>query len=146
MNDLSEKINKISSINSEVEAFLVAIQIIILYRRDSKAFKNAVTWLNYLAVKKYYNDLLNSFCSSNWQWPELKEIKTSKKDKKPTELQVIFPKAHQLSNGQQDIITLVVHMHKVLYQDTRKPLILIIDEVFDYLDDANLVVLYYKPN
>jgi hypothetical protein len=51
--------------------------------------------------------------------------------------------AHQLSNGQRDIITLVVHLHKILYEGSKKPLILIIDEVFDYLDDANLVAFQY---
>jgi hypothetical protein len=81
--------------------------------------------------------LLDGFCSSKWQRAKLNE------DKKNKILSVMFPKAHQLSNGQRDIVTLVVQMHKALCEGSKKPLILIIDEVFDYLDDANLVAFQY---
>lgn len=122
---------------SEVEAFLAAYQIASLYSEDQKQFKAALDWLRYTSKKADYEELLSHFKSSQWQWAKLEELKKKKM------LVINFPKAHQISNGQRDIITLVVQLHKTLYEGSRKPLILVIDEVFDYLDDANLVSFQY---
>ena len=59
------------------------------------------------------------------------------------QLIVKFPEATHISNGQRDILTFVSMLfkaHKELKKDAN---ILIIDEVFDYLDDANLIVAQY---
>lgn len=100
-----------------------------------RSTSTAAARLSYENTKEKYGELLKGFCSSAWQWAELKEVKGT--------LAVVFPKAHQLSNGQRDLITLVVHMHKALYEGPKKPLLLVIDEVFDYLDDANLVAFQH---
>lgn len=59
-------------------------------------------------------------------------------------LVVRFPHADEISNGQRDILTFVVELLKFesLIQDNKK-YILIIDEVFDYLDDANTITAQY---
>jgi len=123
--------------NSELEGFFAAYQIATTYTTDPKGFSAALQWLKYTFVKEHYVELLSKFKSSNWQWAKVEEIKKKK------ELTINFPKAHQLSNGQRDIITLVVQLHKTLYEGSKKPLILVIDEVFDYLDDANLVAFQH---
>lgn len=123
--------------NSEVEAFFAAYQIASLYSQDPKQFNAALDWLKYTSRKANYEELLSHFKSSQWQWAKLEELKNKKT------LVIKFPKAHQISNGQRDIITLVAQLHKTLYEGSRKPLILVIDEVFDYLDDANLVAFQY---
>lgn len=147
LNMLAQALMRIDSISSEIEAFLSAFQIIEIYQKDKNSFNEAFFWLRYIEKKRYYSELLEGFRSSNWQWAEAKEIKTNKKQKKPTELYIVFPQAHKLSNGQRDIVTLVMQMHKALYEGSNKPLILVIDEVFDYLDDANLVAFqYYVTN
>ena len=143
LDTLAQAVKTLNGINSETEAFLAALQIIEIYQTDKTAFDAALDSLRYTETKKDYRNLLKDFRSSDWQWAEAKEVKTSKKDKKPTELRIVFPPAHQLSNGQRDIITLVIEMHKTLYSSASKPLILVIDEVFDYLDDANLVAFQY---
>lgn len=135
--NLSNSLLKLNLATEETEAFLIAYQISEVYKIDSKSFGAAVNWLQYITEKDYYQDLIQSFCSSNWQWAKLSE------NKKRKILSVVFPQAHQLSNGQRDVLTLVVQMHKALYEGSRKPLILVIDEVFDYLDDANLVAFQY---
>lgn len=134
---LKQHISNINQHNSEIENFLAAYQIVILYNFNPENFEKAMEWSKYLLIKQHYNKLLNDFRTSNWQWAEVKE------DKKKGQLFIDFPKAHQLSNGQRDIITLVVNLHKTLYKESTKDLILIIDEVFDYLDDANLVAFQY---
>lgn len=54
-----------------------------------------------------------------------------------------FPKAHQISNGQRDVITFITLLLKAQKKLKGPNAILIIDEVFDYLDDANLVAVQY---
>ena len=137
LSDLADNLQQLGLAESEVKAFLIAYQISSIYIQDKNAFGSAIDWLHYTAVKNHYEALLSDFCSSNWQWAKLSE------DKKAKNLLVTFPKAHQLSNGQRDLTTLVVQMHQALYEGSRKPLILVIDEVFDYLDDANLVAFQY---
>lgn len=137
IDDLSQQFIQLQLVNSAVDGFFAAYQILCLYSKNSKQFEAALDWLNYSLIKDHYDNLLSTFKSSNWQWAKTME------DKKNKTLSVILPKAHQLSNGQRDIITLVVQLHKTLYEGSKKPLILIIDEVFDYLDDANLVSFQY---
>lgn len=137
LNSISERLVQIGFSDSEIKGFFAAYQIANLYKADFKAFAAATAWLHYITVKARYKDLLFNFKSSSWQWAKVEEIKKKK------ELAIHFPKAHQLSNGQRDIITLVVQLHKTLYEGSKKPLILVIDEVFDYLDDANQVAFQY---
>jgi len=137
LSKLADGILRLNLSTNEVGAYLTAYQISELYTADRKSFGAAVGWLEYIVEKEYYRQLIDSFCSSNWQWAKLTE------DKKNKALSVSFPHAHQLSNGQRDVLTLVVQMHKALYEGSKKPLILVVDEVFDYLDDANLVAFQY---
>ena len=59
-------------------------------------------------------------------------------------LVVQFPRADEISNGQRDILTFMVELlkFKSMIKAGRKYL-LIIDEVFDYLDDANTITAQY---
>lgn len=136
LNSISERLVQYGAADSDIEGFFAAYQIASIHAADPKAFSAATDWLHYVTIKARYQDLLADFKSSTWQWAKVEE-------KKRKELVINFPKAHQLSNGQRDIITLVVQLHKTLYEGSKKPLILVIDEVFDYLDDANLVAFQY---
>ncbi|OEF90783.1 hypothetical protein A1QY_03030 [Vibrio anguillarum] len=137
LNGISEHLIQSGTVATEVEGFFAAYQIASLHAAAPKTFSAAIDWLYYVTVKAQYQDLLANFKSSTWQWAKVEETKKKK------ELVICFPKAHQLSNGQRDIITLVIQLHKTLYEGSKKPLILVIDEVFDYLDDANLVAFQY---
>lgn len=137
LRDLAMELRSSQFAKSETEAFLIAYQLGELFKADKKRFKAATDWLQYLSEKDAYADLIESLRSSEWQWPKLT------KDKKANKLVVGFPKADQISNGQRDVLTLVLQMHKALIEGSKKPLILVIDEVFDYLDDANLVAFQY---
>lgn len=141
---LAQRMADFYEFDSETESYLAALQVVGIYLSDKNGFKNAVEWLRYTETKKDYENLLKGFCSSKWQWARVVEFGAKKTTK---ELQIVFPPAHQLSNGQRDIVTLVIQMHKALFSRAKKPLILVIDEVFDYLDDANLVAFqYYVTN
>ncbi len=145
LNTLASAMRSLNGISTEPQAFLAALQVIELFLNDKDAFNAAYEWLRYCGIKGKYESLLQEFHYNSWQWAEAKEMTTG--NNKPKELRIIFPQADQLSNGQRDIITLVIQMHKALYSNVKKPLILVIDEVFDYLDDANLVAFqYYVTN
>ena len=59
-------------------------------------------------------------------------------------LVVRFPHADEISNGQRDILTFVVELLKFKSMiKAGKRYLLIIDEVFDYLDDANTITAQY---
>ncbi len=120
--------------DSPIEAFLAAIQISNLYHRDKTAFKNACKYNNYKIEKAEYKEMLQAF---NTSWCEIIPVEKGRK------LVVEFPKAHHISNGQRDVITFVALLYRAQRKLRGLNSILVIDEVFDYLDDANLVSVQY---
>ena len=59
-------------------------------------------------------------------------------------LQVEFPHADELSNGQRDVMSFVVQLMDVQSKlKKNKKNIVVIDEIFDYMDDANLITAQY---
>lgn len=115
-------------------AFLAAIQISRLYDANKAKFKRAQKHAKYLIEKNQYSKMLAAF---NTSWcPVVPKAKGRK-------LVVEFPKAKHISNGQRDVITFVALLHRAQNRLRGKNGILIIDEVFDYLDDANLVAVQY---
>lgn len=120
---------------SAIDLYLNLIQILILYKKDKSKFKKACRYSNYKLEKKTISDLILAMNTSEWRIVEPR-IKDNK-------LVIEFPRADQLSNGQRDIlcfISLLIKARKELNKDSN---ILIIDEVFDYLDDSNLTIAQY---
>ena len=58
-------------------------------------------------------------------------------------LVVSFPPALHISNGQRDSLCFAAELRKIERSISSRDIILVIDEVFDYLDDANLVAVQY---
>lgn len=54
-----------------------------------------------------------------------------------------WPKAHEISNGQRDILTFIALLLTSQRNFKKKDCILVIDEIFDYMDDANLISFQY---
>ena len=73
--------------------------------------------------------------NTSWKKTSVKEV--------AGDLIVMLPDPSQISNGQRDIIILVAMFHVAKNQLSKEKAILIIDELFDYLDDANLTVAQY---
>jgi len=123
-----------STLISRELSILAAIQLSDFYHQDKDRFKKAVKYSVYKVDKEEYDALLSSF---NTTW---KSIRTKKSGSK---LLVEFPKAHQISNGQRDILSFIALLFKAKKKLNKQYNILIIDEVFDYLDDANLISAQY---
>lgn len=124
-----------SSLTCEADHFLAAIQVANLFVADKSRFRNACKHKNYELDKYNYKALLGSFNTSKWKTVSPKESKGK--------LLVSFPKAHQLSNGQRDVLSFIVLLQKAKRKLRKSYSILVIDEVFDYLDDANLIAVQY---
>ncbi|MDT3228173.1 hypothetical protein [Pseudomonas sp. rhizo25] len=139
VNSVSALITTIGSDSQDqVDALLSAYQICVNYTKDKDIFKCACKYRSYLYDKAGYEKVITSFDTT---WKNIRPAESAGK------LIVEFPAASNISNGQRDSLCFAVWLQKVNNSQNRKDCILVIDEVFDYLDDANLVaVQYYISN
>ncbi|MBY0244637.1 MAG: hypothetical protein K2Q03_04185 [Sphingobacteriaceae bacterium] len=112
-----------------------ALQIIDLFNLNNDSFKKAIKYSSYADEKKEYDEL---FSTIETTWKNIKPIEDSKKG-----LIVEFPKANQISNGERDFINFLSSLIAIKRKIKSEHCILIIDEVFDYLDDSNLITAQY---
>jgi len=124
----------VKGLSSEVDKYLTAVQIVNIYKKDKKVFDQSCKYAEYLNEKKTYEHMLTAF---NATW---KNIKATEVDGL---LVINFPKANQISNGERDVITFLSSLIRATRKLKKDDCILIVDEVFDYLDDANLITAQY---
>lgn len=117
-----------------VENYLAAIQMSYDYNKNSQDFKKAVKRSMYDLEKENYERVFQDF---NTSWRDFKPIE------KDGKLLIEIPKIHHISNGQRDVMCFIALLKKAEMNLIKKRSILIIDEVFDYLDDANLIAVQY---
>lgn len=135
LNSLAKILYNLDGIQTEVLSFLAAFQIIHLQQKMGANFKKAINYLYYLDDKAYYQKTIADFDTT-------RHTIKPREDRKHG-LIVEWPKAHAMSNGQRDILSFVTLLMKAKRIFRKKNCILIIDEIFDYLDDANLVTFQY---
>lgn len=119
----------------KLDYFLLFYQLLKVYSAHSADVKACVTWADYEFFKnKIAQDLQCVKCP--WKEAVLSERGNS--------LFIDYPLADEYSNGQRDIMTIYTQflLFRNIIQDNKKYL-LILDEVFDYLDDANLLAAQY---
>ena len=138
LNKLTDLIGKhnIAGIENEVDCFLAAYELIDLTKTMGGDFKKASNFIYYLDKKHEYTEMIQSVNSTRIN------IKP-KEDKKKNSLVVEWPKAHEISNGQRDILSFMALLLKARSAFRKRDCILIIDEIFDYLDDGNLISFQY---
>lgn len=115
--------------------FCLFYQLLFLYKADSANLRSVNERRAYEEIKR---NVESSLTSLNTTWKDISINETAK------ELIVTYPKADEISNGQRDILTFVVQLiaFKSLIPKNKSSL-LIIDEIFDYLDDANMIAAQY---
>ena len=120
---------------NEANIFFCIYQLQLIYLQDKKTFKKAITRAKYEVFKRDFDANIN-LLGSTWR-----NIKTKEEKGK---LVVHFPKADNISYGQRDSLTLCVELQEInsKVKDGDK-CIIVIDEVFDYLDDINLTATQY---
>ena len=135
-NELATILRRFNGIQNDVDSFLAAFQIIQVYQLMAADFKKAVNYSCYLDDKEFYEKTITNFNTT-------RHIIRPKEDKKHNCLLVEWPKAHEISNGQRDILSFITMLMKAKRNFRKQNCILIIDEIFDYLDDANLISFQY---
>jgi len=137
LNNLAKLISqfKIESLEVEIDYYLAAIQIINLYNSLGNNFKKALNYSLYLNEKA---DLIDTIDSVNTTRFTIKPVEHKKKG-----LIIEWPQGHEISNGERDVLSLIILLIKSRKSFSKNNGILIIDEIFDYLDDANLVAFQY---
>jgi hypothetical protein len=120
--------------NLSTTNFLAAYQLAKVYNSNKGQFTSALKRTNYELEKENYEQIFSDF-NTSWQ-----KIKPSEKD---GALILEFPKNNFISNGERDILCLIGLLKKVELKFKKSNCILIVDEVFDYLDEANLIAAQY---
>lgn len=133
--DLQSKVSNLRISDTKFSKFEVFFQIIWLHQKKRQNLQDVKRYEEYINLKNSYNTIIKSIDTTG------RSIAAHEQDGK---LLVSFPKADTISNGQRDIITFITSLVKfqMNYNDEKRH-ILIIDEVFDYLDDANVVAAQY---
>lgn len=135
LNEISNTIlNANLGVANPALSFLIGLQLHSVYTQDKAKFKKAQKYSSYKLEKNEYKEMLKAFNSS---WCRVAPKESGRK------LIVEFPKTNHISNGQRDVITFVALLYRAQKKLTGNNCILVIDEVFDYLDDANLVAVQY---
>lgn len=114
---------------------LTALQITELHNSDKALFKKVAGRYAYLLEKGQFEQ---AFASLKGTWKNIAPVE----DKKAG-LIVSFPAANKISNGERDSICFFALLMQAKVKLKKQQCVLVIDEVFDYLDDANLVVAQY---
>ena len=120
---------------SELDQFLYFYQIQLLYSKSKTVFKNTVNRSKYNLFKDSFNKNI-ILLGETWKGISAKEEGRS--------LIVKFPQATEISYGQRDLLTLCINL-QVIKSKIRSgdKCIIVIDEVFDYLDSANMTATQY---
>ena len=118
----------------DIVYYLQAIQLVSLYWKNPSLFENHIERAKYLLKKEELIQLFISI-SDTWKGIKPKELGNN--------LVVEIDNSYDLSNGERDILVFfsLLQVAKTSLKKTSN--ILIIDEVFDYLDDANLIAAQY---
>ena len=125
--------------NPDATSAVIKIEKVILIgtipeRKSSK-------YNDFLEEERNITDLLEKMDSSKYKI----KIERQKNGKKK-QLVAKFPDAAHISNGQRDIlcfIAKILQIRRKLNKSKKEYCLLIIDEIFDYLDDANLAAFQY---
>jgi len=119
----------------DVDAYLSAWQFITVKLAMGTNYKKALRYAEYIAKKRNLDNTLKEIN------PFSDRFKIVSKEKNRS-LIVEWPEAHMISSGQRDIMVFIAKLIECEYQAERN-CILVIDEFFDYLDDANVVAFQY---
>lgn len=121
-----------------VDIVLSMIQIIKWYEintiRDRNFLKKLIEFEKFKINRKTINEALNSFDTTG------RNIKAKKDGNK---LIVKFVDANKMSNGERDVLVFLTELFRYSISIKKNKGILLIDEIFDYLDGSNLIVAQY---
>ncbi len=123
--------------DNDTKLLLKAIRLVTLVYRNNQDFKGRVELANYKINEDRTRKLFDSLKKT---WKDIKPHRDH------DNLILRIGDAQRISNGERDILILLGMLQKAKNSFTKPDNILVIDEVFDYLDDANLVAAQHYVN
>lgn len=129
-----EKIRNIETTDRDATLLLKAVRLVTLYDRKKEQFEDRIEYTHYKVQEKDCREL---FAALKQTWNKVTIHKV--KDK----ISLKIGDAQRISNGERDIMVFLANLYKAKSAFTKENNILIIDEVFDYLDDANLMAAQF---
>jgi hypothetical protein len=120
--------------SNSVTSLMKAIQWVDIMNRQEENVQKKVAYCQYKAKKEDTADL---FAHLNKTWKDIQP------EEKNGELVLEIKDSYNISNGERDTLLFIGNLEAVKYAMGNKDTILIIDEVFDYMDDANIVAAQY---
>jgi len=134
---MSELSDFIPDHHSNTDAFEFIWQLLHFWENNRSHITAVVKYQDYISFKESFT---KSIAELNPTWREICVVE------KNNQLVVEFPQAMQISNGQRDFLTFVADITKVKSDISLTPTmahIVVIDEILDYLDDANMIALQH---
>ncbi len=119
---------------NEKDLLLTSIQIIEVIKEMGSDIKKAKTYLEYVEIRKDIDYKLQTFNTTG------RTIKTKETRNK---LVIEFLAANKMSNGERDVLSFISNLSKFRVKFTKDIGVLIIDEIFDYLDGSNMLIVQY---
>lgn len=118
----------------EVSAWYLVQIVAAIKEQGVEAFKKALSWVTFTKRKSLVNERLTEFDTAGLGLHA---------EQHKGKLVIAFGRAGRMSNGERDVLTFVASLIAFEARLVNKPGILVIDEVFDYLDGANLLAVQY---
>ena len=134
INRIIEKFDYLLSETAINSNLVNVIQLGMLFNANKKDLKKITKYYDFIAVKNEINEMLGFF---NCTWKNISAHCVEGK------FLIDFPKANQISNGERDVLCFIGKLFEARLTLRKNNAILIIDEIFDYLDDANLIAVQY---
>ena len=123
--------------DDELNRLLKAVRLVTYRYRHRNEIKSHIKYAKYKQKEEEIKRLFNGL-KKMW-----KDIKPHKKGRKTV---LDIGDTQKISNGERDSLLFIGMLLKARESFSSKNNILIIDEIFDYMDDANLVVAQYYIN
>lgn len=126
--------SKFFNSENEIENIINLIQLINVYENNS----NKITAINKYVTFKYFKEKIDKTLELiNNDWINFKTII------KNGQLLLKFPEVNEISNGERDIVIIISKLIEFMIKIKKDKSIIIIDEVFDYLDEANVITAQF---
>lgn len=118
-----------------LDYYLLFYQLYVIYRDHSQTVKDACLREQYdVYYTRWKDDLQNVKC----EWLSARLVEDD------NNLFVEYPYANENSNGERDLMTFYTQLqHFKNQRQNNKDYLLVVDEVFDYLDESNLLAAQY---
>ena len=120
--------------DSNAKLLLRAVRLITLYYRKKDEFEARMAYAEYKEQDQACREL---FLVLKQTWNGIVPHRVGDK------VSLKIGDAQRISSGERDIMVFLANLYKAKSKFTKENNILIIDEVFDYLDDANLMAAQF---